>query len=248
MDQTTVSCAPDSVEIQLPHVEQTLSWDCGVSCVAMVLSAEQRSDLLLNRDQIGREEGYHQSTWTIDLCYLLRRFGVDHVYATVTLGVNPMFQKECYYKKSLQWDFQRVEDRFRDAASHGLTVCQRSTTVAELLDHLGRGGPVIVLVDHGQLHCDSCQKNKGRRQDGRGVRPLRAVPGTLHRVVWIQAQGEEIPLPESLQKRSPVQRHLRNLRQGSQAPGHRRRRHICQRILARCSLVNNDEVEYLGSF
>ncbi|KAL1433605.1 hypothetical protein MTO96_012434 [Rhipicephalus appendiculatus] len=129
MDQTTVSCAPDSVEIQLPHVEQTLSWDCGVSCVAMVLSAEQRSDLLLNRDQIGREEGYHQSTWTIDLCYLLRRFGVDHVYATVTLGVNPMFQKECYYKKSLQWDFQRVEDRFRDAASHGLTVCQRKTRV-----------------------------------------------------------------------------------------------------------------------
>lgn len=126
----------------------------------MVLSHEQRSDLLLHRDQISREEGYHQSTWTIDLCYLLRRFGVDHVYATVTLGVNPMFQKECYYKKSLQWDFQRVEDRFRDAASHGLTVCQRSTTVTELLEHLAGGKPVIVLVDHGQLQCDSCQKNR----------------------------------------------------------------------------------------
>ncbi|XP_065305059.1 protein GUCD1 [Dermacentor albipictus] len=160
MDQTAVSRPPDSVDIQLPHVEQSLSWDCGVSCVAMVLSPEQRSDLLLNRDLIGREEGYHQSTWTIDLCYLLRRFGVDHVYTTVTLGVNPMFQKECYYKKSLQWDFQRVEDRFRDAASHGLTVCQRSTTVAELLEHLAGGKPVIVLVDHGQLHCDSCQKNR----------------------------------------------------------------------------------------
>uniref|UniRef100_A0A1E1X6I1 Putative guanylylate cyclase n=1 Tax=Amblyomma aureolatum TaxID=187763 RepID=A0A1E1X6I1_9ACAR len=150
----------DSVDIHLPHVEQSLSWDCGVSCVAMVLPADQRSYLLANRDHIGQEEGYHQSTWTIDLCYLLRRFGVDHLYATVTLGVNPMFQKECYYKKSLQWDFQRVEDRFRDAASKGLAVCQRSTTTSELLEHLSRGLPVIVLVDHGQLHCDSCQKNR----------------------------------------------------------------------------------------
>ncbi|KAK8789211.1 protein GUCD1 [Amblyomma americanum] len=150
----------DSVDIHLPHVEQSLSWDCGVSCVAMVLPDDQRSYLLVNRDQISQEEGYHQSTWTIDLCYLLRRFGVDHLYATVTLGVNPMFQKECYYKKSLQWDFQRVEDRFRDAASNGLAVCQKSTTTGELLEHLSRGLPVIVLVDHGQLHCDSCQKNR----------------------------------------------------------------------------------------
>lgn len=159
-DNNEASRPHDSVDIHLPHVEQGLSWDCGVSCVAMVLPADQRNYLLVNRDQIGQEEGYNQSTWTIDLCYLLRRFGVDHQYATVTLGVNPMFQKECYYKKSLQWDFQRVEERFRDAASKGLAVCQRSTTTSELLEHLSRGFPVIVLVDHGQLHCDSCQKNR----------------------------------------------------------------------------------------
>lgn len=150
----------NSIEIPLPHVEQSLSWDCGVSCVAMVLGPDQRNYLLLNRDQIGREEGYLQSTWTIDLCYLLRRFGVDHVYATVTIGVNPKYKAECYYKNSLHRDYQRIEDRFRDAASVGIVVRERSTTVADLIDHLSRGGPVIVLVDQGLLHCENCQKNR----------------------------------------------------------------------------------------
>lgn len=126
----------------------------------MVLPPDQRSHFLLNRDQIGREEGYLQSTWTIDLCYLLRRFGVDHVYATVTIGVNPKYKGESYYKSSLHRDHQRVEDRFRDASSVGIVVREMSTTVADLLEHLSRGGPVIVLVDQGLLHCESCQKNR----------------------------------------------------------------------------------------
>lgn len=34
------------------------------------------------------------STWTIDLAYLLHKFGVRHHYATVTLGVNPGYDEE----------------------------------------------------------------------------------------------------------------------------------------------------------
>lgn len=147
-----------SVIIPLRHVEQKLSWDCGVSCVAMLLATDrERRDFLANRDRISQEEGFGASTWTIDLCYLLRRYGIDHVYTTVTLGVNPKYKNELYYKLSLLRDHERVEDRFREASSRGVIVERRSVTLLDILEHLSRGSPIIVLVDQGLLYCDACQ-------------------------------------------------------------------------------------------
>lgn len=37
------------------------------------------------------------STWSIDLAYLLQRFGIKHRYMTVTLGVDPGFSSESFY-------------------------------------------------------------------------------------------------------------------------------------------------------
>lgn len=39
------------------------------------------------------------STWTIDLCYLLKRFKIKHTYFTITFGVNPGYQDELFYEK-----------------------------------------------------------------------------------------------------------------------------------------------------
>ncbi|KAL3271171.1 hypothetical protein HHI36_021668 [Cryptolaemus montrouzieri] len=67
-------------EISLKHHTQSYNWDCGISCVLMVLSDKNREYFLNNKRQICEEEGFNTSTWTIDLCYLLRRFGVRHVF------------------------------------------------------------------------------------------------------------------------------------------------------------------------
>lgn len=34
------------------------------------------------------------SIWTIDLAYLLRKFGAEVTFCTVTLGANPQFETE----------------------------------------------------------------------------------------------------------------------------------------------------------
>jgi hypothetical protein len=34
------------------------------------------------------------SIWTVDLAHLLRRFGVDVTFCTITLGANPDFASE----------------------------------------------------------------------------------------------------------------------------------------------------------
>lgn len=63
------------IEHRLDHFTQRYNWDCGVSCVLMLLTPAQREEMLDKFEMICREEGFNQSTWTIDLCYLLKRLG-----------------------------------------------------------------------------------------------------------------------------------------------------------------------------
>lgn len=149
-----------SVLIPVAHVEQQLAWDCGVSCVAMLLSQKQREYLINSKAKIAREEGFGTSTWTIDLCYLLKRFGIDHTYRTVTLGVNPSVKDSVYYKRTLPNDMHRVEDRFRCSSARGVVVECKPVTLSEMLGHLSDGNPVVVLVDGNLLHCDECLTSK----------------------------------------------------------------------------------------
>lgn len=92
---------PPCVKRDLSHFKQRFNWDCGVTCVLMVLSDHDRACFLTNFEQICKEEGFNHSTWTIDLCYLLRRFNVLHNYYTTTLGVHPGYRGHTYYDKIL---------------------------------------------------------------------------------------------------------------------------------------------------
>lgn len=61
------------IEHRLEHFRQRYNWDCGVSCVLMLLPVPQREEMLDKFEMICQDEGFNQSTWTIDLCYLLKR-------------------------------------------------------------------------------------------------------------------------------------------------------------------------------
>lgn len=58
----------------------------------------------------------------------------------------------------LHQDAQRVLDRFRQAASHGVVVEQGSTTLNDILTHLSKEGPVILLTNSHLLACTRCAK------------------------------------------------------------------------------------------
>ena len=51
---------PQKVLIDLEHVIQRHSWDCGIACVMMVLNASDRQYLAENIGRISKEEGFHQ--------------------------------------------------------------------------------------------------------------------------------------------------------------------------------------------
>ena len=141
--------AGDATDV--PHVRQTHNWDCGLACALMVLKAlvaradadektntpntraaatkalpsshgARRADLPTLRRRCATT-----SVWTIDLAHLLRSFDVcDVALFTVTIGANPAFVKETFYKDSIKDDEARVSKLFAAAADAGILVEKRS--------------------------------------------------------------------------------------------------------------------------
>ncbi|XP_069955664.1 protein GUCD1 isoform X3 [Cherax quadricarinatus] len=148
----------EQVLLNIDHVQQRHTWDCGLACIMMVLSPQSRTRFSARLYQICQEEGFDKSTWSIDLAYLLQRFGIKHRYMTVTLGVDPGFSTESFYDHVLSKDAQRVLDRFREAGNHGVVVEQGAVTLNNVISHLREEGPVILLTNAHLLICISTSR------------------------------------------------------------------------------------------
>ncbi|KAK9841797.1 hypothetical protein WJX81_003931 [Elliptochloris bilobata] len=131
--------------VRVPHVRQSYEWDCGLACALMVLrAAGVRSQSL----QALRQLCPTTSIWTVDLAHLLRRFGLNVEFLTVTLGANPAYARERFYRAHLRADCARVSRLFQEADGAGIALQQRSLSQAELAGRLLSGRTlVIALVD-----------------------------------------------------------------------------------------------------
>lgn len=159
MDLTLNNVDSERILLHLPHFKQKYNWDCGISCVLMVLAVEDRQVLLKNLNSICKEEGFHRSTWTIDLCYLLKRFKVKNAFYTITLGVHPSYWENSFYNHVLIKDEERIRNKFKEAVTNGINVQQASVNIVSLIEHLSRG-PIILLTNARWLTCDICKVNK----------------------------------------------------------------------------------------
>eukprot|EP00894_Picocystis_sp_ML_P001014 jgi/Pico_ML_1/51531/g213.t1 len=65
--------------------------------------------------------------WTVDLAHLLNNFGLEVYFFTITLGANPEFFSENFYKDNMEEDRGRVETLFHLAPEQGIRVQRRST-------------------------------------------------------------------------------------------------------------------------
>nr|ADD38285.1 protein C22orf13 homolog [Lepeophtheirus salmonis] len=144
---------PDSMHRPRPHYQQKSFWDCGISCFIMILDEKDRK-WMLNDNNIAKvcaDEGFAQSTWTIDLCYLLKKFRIPFLFTTITKGVDPNYSEETYYDKVLQKDTERVIRRFEEAERNCISVQERSVPLSEIITHLAKAGPIIALVNANAL-------------------------------------------------------------------------------------------------
>ncbi|KAH9539854.1 hypothetical protein CY35_15G078800 [Sphagnum magellanicum] len=135
--------------IPVPHVRQLCNWDCGLACVLMVLKVlgVEGCDLKY-LSQLCQTT----SIWTVDLAHLLRHFAVDVAFLTVTIGANPNFAVETFYKENMEEDGARVNKLFEKAPLVGIQVQWRSITGEELsLLILSGRYLAIALVDKRKL-------------------------------------------------------------------------------------------------
>ncbi|KAB0791565.1 hypothetical protein PPYR_03365 [Photinus pyralis] len=151
---------PEKVFINLRHSRQRYDWDCGIACVLMVLTEADRESFTRDFVSVCKDEGFHRSTWTIDLCYLLRRYNVDHNFYTVTIGIHPGYHSNAFYRTVLAKDEQRINSRFGEAKMYGINVHEGSVEIVTILRHLRLNGPAIVLTNARLLTCDLCKLNK----------------------------------------------------------------------------------------
>lgn len=137
-----------------------LEQDCGLSCITMILKDNERIQFLCNFSVICREERIDKSTWSIDLCYLLKRFKVRHKYLTQMIGINPNHEHNGYYDRILDKDSDRIEEKFDNAKAMGIIIEQKTANNRLLIEHLAKHGPIILLTNSGLLNCDSCKTNR----------------------------------------------------------------------------------------
>ncbi|XP_058458083.1 protein GUCD1 [Malaya genurostris] len=154
-----IKTIPTYIEHPLVHFRQRYDWDCGLSCILMLLGRNERRLFLNDFKDICQKNGFGESTWTIDLCYLLKDFGIEHKYLTITFGANPSHLGKEYYK-CFNDDEKRVNEKFHNANNHGIFVETKSVSCDDLIQHLGSYGNIILLTSASLLYCDLCKVNK----------------------------------------------------------------------------------------
>ncbi|OMO76381.1 Guanylyl cyclase [Corchorus olitorius] len=167
---------PRSYFVEVPHINQLYSWDCGLACVLMALTTIGINDYNI---QNLAELCCTNSIWTVDLAYLLQKFSVRFSYYTVTFGANPNYSGETYYKviglfticivmminvniiefllgpkfeEQLPTDLVRVDTLFQKAVEAGINIRCRSISGEEMSRWMLSGKYIVIaLVDQYKL-------------------------------------------------------------------------------------------------
>ncbi|KAK4835800.1 hypothetical protein QYF36_014745 [Acer negundo] len=135
--------------VEVPHINQLFTWDCGLACVSMVL----RTFGINNYNIQGLADlCCTTSIWTVDLAYLLQKFNIRFSYFTVTFGANPNYSVETFYKEQLPNDLVRVDMLFQKARGAGINIECRSIGGVEISQMILSGNYIaIALVDQYKL-------------------------------------------------------------------------------------------------
>ncbi|ESO97322.1 hypothetical protein LOTGIDRAFT_203742 [Lottia gigantea] len=146
--------------IDVPHIKQIYTWDCGLACASMILkylNIPFTSNDIYNI-QVKDLLRCGENVWTIDLAYLMKHYGVSHQLYTITLGANQQFAQSSYYLSNFTKDEDRINNMFEKAGENGVKVEKRSISIEDIIDHIKNNNLAICLIDWLKLDCLWCSK------------------------------------------------------------------------------------------
>ena len=153
--------------VLVPHVRQQHNWDCGLACVLMIVHAHgmKHVDLRYLRDICGTT-----SIWTVDIAHLLRHFNLQVKFFTVTLGANPAYADEKFYKEHMRTDEVRVHELFKSADKAGIQLSQTSIKMDDLRSACALSrNLVLILVDKRVLQAGLSSPDNTSPVGGKGL-------------------------------------------------------------------------------
>ncbi|KAJ0987840.1 hypothetical protein J5N97_006196 [Dioscorea zingiberensis] len=142
-DSNDSSATHRSHSVDVPHVRQLFNWDCGLACVLMVLRTIGFSHCSV---QDLEKICPTTSIWTVDLAYLLHEYSVSFSFFTVTLGANPEYSTEAFYKEFLESDLGRVDRLFEKAVEMGINIECRSLSGKEISCFILSGQYIFIAL------------------------------------------------------------------------------------------------------
>ncbi|TPX60797.1 hypothetical protein PhCBS80983_g01522 [Powellomyces hirtus] len=146
----------------IPHRRQLSNWDCGLACVSMVLASLHHPHTLLG---LRGSNAVRDGVWTIDLAYLLRKYGIDDfTYYTSYIGVNQQYNRTQFYSATISHDRSRVHSLFAGAHDNNVRVVAWTLPIDDMIRFLDSNRyAIIILVDLNLLHCRNCKKARARK-------------------------------------------------------------------------------------
>jgi len=149
--------------LPVKHFEQKSHWDCGITCLRMLIDYYHHD--LLTFDHLLHSYECNKSTWTIDLLHLLHQSDISAVLYTITIGCSSTYDNIPYYETFIDKDRERVEKLFLNETSN---VKIRSIDWLDIKKHLIEHRiPCLVLVDANKLKCCTCKQTYFERFIGK---------------------------------------------------------------------------------
>lgn len=146
-----------SLVLPVKHFKQQSNWDCGITCLRMLINYYHDDDLNLLENLLKTYQ-CNQSTWTIDLLHLLHQLNIQAYLYTLTVGCSVEYDHTPYYENLIGKDRERVEKLF---LNYSTNVKLKSVEWLDLKKHLDEQQiPCLVLIDANKLHCSTCNKSK----------------------------------------------------------------------------------------
>ncbi|KAJ3116287.1 guanylyl cyclase domain-containing protein 1 [Physocladia obscura] len=196
---------------QVPHLSQPSQWDCGLTCVSMVLKSLAKyahSDPLDLRLFVHRDAVAQGSVWTIDLAYIFKAFGLcDFTYYTTHVGINFNYASTSYYKSTFQTDSRRIHSLFADAQDNGVRVVPLLLPLDDIKRFLMSGRyAVLMLINLNAIKCRVCARREDailRAEQARMIEHLnipwykRLISKKIRRPIDFEAQNHDPILDET---------------------------------------------------
>jgi Guanylylate cyclase len=177
----------------VPYVRQSFAWDCGLACAEMALRARGVSVTVSDLRKLCETD----SIWSIDISYLLHRFGVLLTFFTVTRGVRVEYRKQEFYRKQLPEDTKRVTALFENAERRGVHVVEQSVDLRDIVQAVVNDNKIVlVLLDKRLLSCTLCDRRRSNcvqaQQPEHFGENTRATSGFLGHYVLLYAYDAKV--------------------------------------------------------